>query len=487
MADQSADALANPPVAPPPPVKAVPSWYDGLRVRVAPFVAAADAVAGAGVAPISQTLNAIGQEAKSVATDPKKRTDFLTGMVGSGGEGPENLYEGLRVRKAPEPTIEHESLGDRGGIVRLKAGDKEVGRVRYTTPQEERPAAGAITAAHVDPEYRGQGHAQTMMLRAADELQAKGVKSMTSDLQGTTNMDAARAWDGLTAKGHPVEKIPSKAGSAGYTMDLTKPRPGQASHFIANAPDGVVNQSDPKAASVKKLVEDNGGVFRGMQVNQIGDKRIGQIYIDVPPERVGGKKNVTAGVALNNATPEGIKAAVDAMAAKHAPIPTKLHQNAAVMDNMNDPATRLTAARHEAAHAVISEALNPGSVNMTGLTSAGGVTDIQPPAGKTTVGQLTPDEIRDMVATSYAGGLSEPGGTTIKHASGDQAARAQVLAGRGTSEFLQAPELQAAARARVTALLADPAIQKNIDTLAGHISTRGKLSGADVRTILKIK
>ncbi len=167
------------------------------------------------------------------------------------------------------------------------------------------------------------------------------------------------------------------------------------------------------------------------------------------------------------------------------PIPTKLKQTKTVADNMNDPDTRFNAARHEAAHAVISEALNPGSVNMTGLTAGGGVTDIQPPAGKQTVGQLSPDEVRNMIATSYAGGLSEQGGTTARHASGDVAARAQVLAGRGTAAFGQAPELQAEARARVNALLADPAVQQHINTLTTHITTKGKLSGDEVRAILK--
>lgn len=50
-----------------------------------------------------------------------------------------------------------------------------------------------------------------------------------------------------------------------------------AEDFIKTAPEGTVKADDPKAAAVKKLVEDNGGVFRGMQVNQAGDKRIGQI------------------------------------------------------------------------------------------------------------------------------------------------------------------------------------------------------------------
>lgn len=167
------------------------------------------------------------------------------------------------------------------------------------------------------------------------------------------------------------------------------------------------------------------------------------------------------------------------------PIPTKIKQTKAAADNMNDPATRAAAARHESAHTVISEALNPGSVNSTGLTAGGGMTDVQPPAGKTTTEQLTSDEVRNMIAMLYAGGLSEPGGTTIKHASGDTAARAQVLAGRGTKEFLQAPELQAEARARVEALLADPSVQKNIDTLATHINAKGRLTGDEARTIIR--
>ena len=185
----------------------------------------------------------------------------------------------------------------------------------------------------------------------------------------------------------------------------------------------------------------------------------------------------------------------------NAPIPTKLKQTKAAADNMNDPTTRAAAARHEAGHAVISEMLEPGSVNSTGLTAGGGVTDIQPPAGKTTVGQLSPDEVRDMIATSYAGGLSEPNGTTAKHVSGDVAERAQVLGSAPSSlwqgiqrlatsrtnandPMLQNNQTQAEARARVTALLADPKIQQQIDNIASHITAKGKLSGDEVRALL---
>jgi hypothetical protein len=183
-----------------------------------------------------------------------------------------------------------------------------------------------------------------------------------------------------------------------------------------------------------------------------------------------------------------------------APIPKKLKQSG--HDNMSDPATRAAAAEHEAAHSVVSEMLEPGSVNSTGLTTGGGVTDIQPPAGKTTVGQLAPDEVRNMVATSLAGGMMEPGGTTSKHASGDLAERKQVLGGapsamwqgiqrlatggvHGVDPMLQNNQTLAEGKARVDALLADPAVQQHIKNVSSHIAARGKLSGDEVRAIMK--
>jgi GNAT superfamily N-acetyltransferase len=700
------------------------------------------------------------------------------------------------------PTIKHEPIGDSAGLVKLMDGGKEVGRVRYTIPQEERPDTAAITAAHVEPTYRGQQHAQALYLRAADELRARGISKMTSDLQGTTTMDAARVWDALAAKGYPVTKIPSKPGSPGYTMDLTKPQaepappepqfeqalagrgqlPGQTinmseaygdtgryvsglnqaprpgsedaeDNLVTNElqtplkepyslevrdPDGTthtepVEAFSPKTAiaaakkqfpeaqewSIKSfgervpsdkyavgtqqhlsmpasgdrsavhtvrhelshaMVGQNEGlvqkgmlrhthpdsssdmrasvVWDGRDIFQPGTQTIkpekrsavvrtlmggiaadevfndlhraanhnfnissrgsdgGQAYqilralgdthedalefmhkqIDAgveyltqpavsgmikenegtreaglsrqyhySPERLrnmhletqrriehgdeqgvaerpddravgglaagAGETDVAAGEgrvsqATGPATDEKITTAdtrkvepayhpdlqkvvdehgVSDLPAAYgasfiAPIPKKLKQTAA--DNMNDPDTRFNAARHEAAHSVISEMLTPGSVNSTGLTAGGGVTDIQPPAGKTTVGQLSPDEVRNMIATSYAGGLSEPGGTTPMHSSGDLAARKQVLGGRadtmwqgiqrlatggtgGTDQMLQGGQQSAEAKARVTALLADPAVQKHIDNVTSHIAARGKLSGDEVREIMK--
>jgi hypothetical protein len=186
------------------------------------------------------------------------------------------------------------------------------------------------------------------------------------------------------------------------------------------------------------------------------------------------------------------------------PIPTKLHQDATSTDNMNDPDTRFNAARHEAGHAVVSEALSPGSIDDMSLTSRGGTTNLIPPKGKTDVGQLNPDELRNMVAANLAGGLSEEGGTTTKHTSGDLAVRDQIFGKRadslgqnasrllmghtsGTDEMLQSGQTLAEARARVSALLADPKVQKQIDTLAEKLTTKGRLTGDEVRAHLKGK
>ena len=50
--------------------------------------------------------------------------------------------------------------------------------------------------------------------------------------------------------------------------------------------------------------------------------------------------------------------------------------------------------------------------------------------------------------------------------------------------MLQNNQTQAEARARVTALLADPKIQQQIDNIASHITAKGKLSGDEVRALL---
>jgi hypothetical protein len=201
-------------------------------------------------------------------------------------------------------------------------------------------------------------------------------------------------------------------------------------------------------------------------------------------------------------TGEGLIKALHGLNKPSGKIPTKFRQNLNAAESMSDPDTRFNTAQHEAGHVVISEMLRPGAVQGVGLDDSGGYTNIAPPAGKTEASQLSPEEIRNLVAVSYAGGMVEPGGTTAKHVGPDQARRADILGGGavstmsnigrlitghtlGTDQMLQANQQQAEAKARVTALLADPAVRQNINTLATHITTRGHLSGDEIRSVLK--
>lgn len=172
-------------------------------------------------------------------------------------------------------------------------------------------------------------------------------------------------------------------------------------------------------------------------------------------------------------------------------------------ESMNDPDTRFTAAKHEAGHAVIGELLRPGSVENSSLGERGGETNVTPPSGKTAISQLNRDELHDMLTESFAGGMSEDGGTTVKHASGDREVRNKLTGSRASTPvqnasrfafgrtfndpMLQAPNAQAAARAKVTALLADPKTHDLINSVAEKLSLGGKLSGDEIRQILNTK
>lgn len=163
--------------------------------------------------------------------------------------------------------------------------------------------------------------------------------------------------------------------------------------------------------------------------------------------------------------------------------PITFHQNLQPDESMNDPDTRFNTARHEAAHIVTSEVLRPGSVISTGLNDQGGFTQITPPEGKASVNQLSPEDVRNLVAVSYAGGLGEEGGTTAKHVSADLARRQQILGPQG----LAGNEEMAEARARVNAILADPKNKEMMDRVAASLNKKGKLSGDEIRQLLKPK
>lgn len=170
-------------------------------------------------------------------------------------------------------------------------------------------------------------------------------------------------------------------------------------------------------------------------------------------------------------------------------------------DAMDDPDAAFKAAWHEAGHAIVGELLRPGSVQAVGLNDSGGYTNATTPQGKTNTNQLTPDEIRNLVAASYAGGMVEPGGTTAKHVSVDQNHRSDILMGAGTTPLanlarivtghtigtdpvLEANQRQAEAKARVNALLADPNTRDMIDALTVQIASKKNLTGDDVRDVM---
>ena len=169
-------------------------------------------------------------------------------MGGPGFGETENPNEGA-AKTPTAPTMEHVG-DDKGGSVILRdTQGKEIGRVRYRMNPDN---TASITASHIDPEldengkfkYRGKGLGQEMYLQVADAARARGATALTSDLQGTTTMDAARAWDKLQEKGHPVEKVPSKVGSPGYRLDLvqkavTAPEAAEAKATEANAAEAV--------------------------------------------------------------------------------------------------------------------------------------------------------------------------------------------------------------------------------------------------------
>jgi hypothetical protein len=169
---------------------------------------------------------------------------------------------------------------------------------------------------------------------------------------------------------------------------------------------------------------------------------------------------------------------------------------------MNDPDTRFAAARHEAGHAVLAEEQNPGAVQNMELGDFGGRTTVAAPDGKQTPQQLNHDELRNMVTTSMAGGLSEYGGTTPLHASGDMVNREKLMGAnagtwdqklstlltghvQGQDPMLQVPQTLAEANARAQAMLADKGTQDKINSLATELAAKGKLSGDEVRDHLK--
>lgn len=180
--------------------------------------------------------------------------------------------------------------------------------------------------------------------------------------------------------------------------------------------------------------------------------------------------------------------------------PISFRQDIGKTESMNDADTRYNAARHEAGHAVVSELLRPGSVLNSKLDEGGGFTQVNPP--KSSALELNPDDVRNLVAVSLAGGEQEQGGTTAKHVSADQNRRGKILASTaattgqnierlatgkvaGNDPMLQANQRMAEGQARINALMADPRTKAAIDGLAGELNDKGAMTGDEIRSYLK--
>jgi hypothetical protein len=91
-------AGATPPIAPQSAPQTVPSLYDGLRVRLAPFVAAADAATGGALSTGATMAKNLGSQVKDIATDPAQRRDFIHGSLVGMASGTDTGFEGVPTR-----------------------------------------------------------------------------------------------------------------------------------------------------------------------------------------------------------------------------------------------------------------------------------------------------------------------------------------------------------------------------------------------------
>lgn len=183
-----------------------------------------------GLGETAQTaLGAAGEEVGNMARETAPEGSTEAGRVKLNVKGnAEPVKVSAEPAKNVEPTLEHkENVEDVPGApmnrVVLKQGDKEMGRLNYVINGD----TAAVKTVGVEPPLRGKGYAQQMYIRAADEIKVAHpeVKTLTSDLQGSTNEKATGVWDSLANQGHPIEKIAStKKGSSAYSWDLTKPQ-----------------------------------------------------------------------------------------------------------------------------------------------------------------------------------------------------------------------------------------------------------------------
>lgn len=177
-----------------------------------------------------------------------------------------------------------------------------------------------------------------------------------------------------------------------------------------------------------------------------------------------------------------------------------------------DPSTKISdadktalhpAARHEAGHVVVGEALRPGSIGGSALSGpGGGMTINNPPAQRQTIQSMTPNDVTNNLATSLAGGLTQTGGTTRQASSGDLAERTNIIGSKsgglmnnlsrlatgktpGMDYMIAAPQLQAAAQARVMPIISSPEGAAKIDKTAEALNAKRSLNPDQIKDLTK--
>lgn len=170
-------ALANPPVAPSP---SIPNLYDGLRVKVAPLIGAANAVSGGAVGQVADLATRVAGNLKDTLTDPHKRLDFFVGMAQPGGEGAD--LEGLNLEGVESSAKE--------GITELSAEAAKLYKgLRVRKPDEimQRP----IPTSRATP----TGEAVDLPAELHAELEAKAGRKLTTE--EANNLDRANREQGM--------------------------------------------------------------------------------------------------------------------------------------------------------------------------------------------------------------------------------------------------------------------------------------------------
>ena len=281
-----------------PPVAPTPE-PPGIRAYANPF----EALQGS---PVYTRVNHdLLADAQHVVNDPKARTNFLVGLVQPGEAGGENIEPALQSAK---DIVEGLGLKYKGELV--KGSDVHM---------FEHPDHPGKTAA-----LEGPLTTQSVSTKMADKLK---------------DFDA-----GEKAKASRISFEPVGGKAIG-----NMPQGGHAGGGVASVEELARPGRFVKASRSGALTDQGKTPDFNLRPGEVGY----QVKPDGSAVVVAGQETPTHKLAIQ-------KYAKEVFPQSSRPIPRVLKQTGT--ENMNDPDTRFNAARHEAGHAVISEALNPGTV-----------------------------------------------------------------------------------------------------------------------------